>query len=194
MNVAAYIRVSSKSQDLRMQRAAIEKAAAARGDTIGEWYAEKQSAKTMSRPELDRLRADARAGNVRRCYCFKYDRLCRTGVRDLLNVVEEFRLAGCEIIAVADVVDLAGPAAEMILAALAFAARIERQAINERVSAARERVEAEGGSWGRPRRSFNVERAQALRDEGKTTREIAMALRVPRSTIARRLVPKTSAV
>jgi len=43
---AAYIRVSSKAQTLEMQRSALVRAAAARGDTIRTWYAEKQSAKT----------------------------------------------------------------------------------------------------------------------------------------------------
>lgn len=184
MNAVGYLRVSSKAQDVGMQRHAIERAAAARGDTITAWYEEKRSAKTMKRPELERLRADARAGGVRRCYVFKYDRVCRTGVRDLLNVLEEFRLAGCELAAVADVVDLSGPAAEMILAALAFAAKLERQAINERISAARERLEAEGRSWGRPRRNVDVDAARRLRSEGRSFREIAVALKVPRSTIA----------
>lgn len=190
MGAVAYVRVSSKSQDLAMQRAAIERAAAARGDTIPPtaWYAEKRSAKTMKRAELVRLIADVRAGLVRRVYVFKYDRLCRTGVRDLLNVLEEFRAAGCEVMAVADVVDLNGPAAEMILAALAFAARIERQAINDRIAAARDRVEAEGRSWGRPRRDFDVEAARRMKADGRSVRSISMALKVPRATIQRALV------
>jgi len=87
----AYIRVSSRTQDHGMQRAAIERAAAARGDTIGAWYAEKRSGKTITRPELDRLRADARAGSVRRVYVFRLDRLTRSGIRDTLEVVEGFR-------------------------------------------------------------------------------------------------------
>jgi DNA invertase Pin-like site-specific DNA recombinase len=35
---------------------------------------------------------------------------------------------------------------------MAWAAKMERTAINDRISAARERVEAEGGRWGRPSR------------------------------------------
>jgi len=188
----AYCRVSSRAQDLGMQRRAIERAAAARGDTVTTWYAEKMSGKTIARPELERVRAAARAGDVRRLYVFKYDRLCRSGVRDLLNVMEEFRSCGVEVIAVADVVDLSGPAAEMILAALAFAARLERQAINDRIAAARDRVEAEGRSWGRPRRmdESTVKKAKAMRQQGRTLREIAVALKIPRSTIGQALSEK----
>lgn len=195
MNAAAYYRVSSKAQNLAMQRSAVERAAVARGDGIRSEavYAEKRSSKTMKRPELDRLRADARAGKVRRLYVYKYDRLCRTGIRDLLNILDELKQCGVEIIAVADVVDLNGPAAEMILAALAFAAQVERAAINDRIASARERIEEEGGSWGRPKRLTHAEEARVLklRAEGRSLREIAVALKIPRSTVGR-IVPKSS--
>jgi DNA invertase Pin-like site-specific DNA recombinase len=185
--VAAYYRVSSKAQDLGMQSHAVDRAASARGDAITAVYAEKKSAKTIARPELERLRADARAGKIRKLYVYKYDRLCRTGVRDLLNVLEDFKLCGVEVIAVADVVDLNGPAAEMILAALAFAARLERQATNDRIAGARERVEAEGRPWGRPRRldPGGVAQVRALKAEGRSLRAIAVALKVPLATVAR---------
>ncbi len=65
-----------------MQHTAIEKAAAEQGDTIVVWYEEKCSAKTMDRPELDRLRADIRGGKVRRVYGFRLDRFIRTGPTD----------------------------------------------------------------------------------------------------------------
>lgn len=50
---------------------------------------------------------------------------------------------GCELASVADGFGLDGPAAEVGLAVMAWAAKMERLAINERISAARERVEAE---------------------------------------------------
>ena len=102
-------------------------------------------------------------------------------------VVEDLRAHGCEVVSIADGFDLAGPAAEIVLAVLAWAAKSERAAINERISAARERVEAEGGKWGRPPSFTEQDRVKvvAMRREGRTIREIAMALKVPRSTVAR---------
>jgi DNA invertase Pin-like site-specific DNA recombinase len=187
VNAAAYIRVSSRSQDDGMQRSAIERVAGVHGDTIGRWYAEKRSAKTLARDELRRLRDDARAGHVRRLYVFKLDRLARSGIRDTFEVVEELRASGVEIVTVADGFSLDGPAAEVVLAVMAWAAKMERLAIGERIAAARERIEAEGGRWGRPSRVDRAtrERAAELRAEGKTVREIARTLHVPRSTIAR---------
>ena len=102
MNATAYLRVSSKAQDFPTQRAAIERAAAARGDAIRSWYAEKRSGKTLARLELDRLRADARGGLVRRLYVFRLDRLTRSGIRDTFELIEELRAAGVEVVSVAD--------------------------------------------------------------------------------------------
>jgi len=195
VSAVAYVRVSSRSQDLATQRTSIERAAAARGDVVGTWYAEKRSARTLERAELARLRADARAGLVRRLYVFRVDRLARSGIRDTFEVVEELRAAGVELVTVADGFDLAGPAAEVVLAVMAWAAKMERLATSERISAARDRVEAEGGRWGRPSRvdARTRERAAAMAARGRTVREIARDLKVPRSTIARAIAASRKA-
>jgi DNA invertase Pin-like site-specific DNA recombinase len=189
MNATAYLRVSSRAQDYATQRAAIERAAAARGDAIDAWYSEKRSGKTLARPELDRLRGDARAGNVSRVYVFKLDRLTRSGIRDTFELMEELRAHGCQVVSVADGFDLEGPCAEVVLAVMAWAAKMERLAINERISAARDRLEAEGRPWGRPHRldGQDVSRAFSMRSEGHSMRDIAIALKIPRSTVARAL-------
>jgi DNA invertase Pin-like site-specific DNA recombinase len=189
MRAAAYIRVSSKSQTLDMQRAAIERAAKARRHTITEWYSDKQSTRTLSRPGLERLRQAARKGGVPRLYVYRLDRLARSGIRDTLEVIEELRRHEYELVTVADGFDLAGPAAEVVLAVMAWAATMERLAINERIAAARVRLEEEGRSWGRPPRLSPLERARVakLRANGATIREIAVAVRAPRATVARYL-------
>lgn len=181
----AYVRVSSKAQTFEMQRAAITRAAAARGDRIASWFCEKQSARTLARPELARLLAAARAGAVGRLYVFRLDRLARSGIRDTFEVVEELRVAGVDVVTVADGFNLDGPAAEVVLAVLAWAAKMERLAINERIAAARLRLEREGRSWGRPRRftAKEEERIRELHRQGRTVREIAVALKHPRSTV-----------
>ena len=175
-----------------MQRLAIERAAAARGETITAWYTEKMSGKTVARPELDRLRADARAGAIGKLYLFRLDRLTRSGIRDTFEVVEELRRHGVQLVSISDGFDLEGPAAEIVLAVMAWASKMERLAINERISAARERVESEGRSWGRPRRLDDsaLGRIQAMRKKGRTIREIAVALKIPRSTIGEALSAK----
>ena len=208
-DVVAYIRVSSKGQDHAMQRLAIERAAAARGDAVGEWFAEKRTAKTLDRPELARLLGHVRARRVRRVYVFRLDRLTRSGIRDTLDLVQEFRALGVELVNIADGFTIPPPGAdgssariaELILAILAWAAEMELLTRRERIAARRELAEERGEGWGRPSRlspadrAAIVERAQA----GETVRAIAAAVKVPRSTVARvleaaRRVPKSSPV
>ena len=189
MEASAYVRVSSASQTHALQKAAIQKAAAARGDTIATWHSDTMTGGRMDRPGLEALRARARAGEVRRIYVYRLDRLTRTGIRDTLGVVEELRAHGCELVSIADGFDLAGPAAEVVLAVLSWAAKMERAAIGERIVAARARVEAEGGHWGRPTRvtEAQLHRARALLQSGSSQRAVAVALKLPRSTIRRAL-------
>ena len=190
MNAAAYVRVSSRAQTYETQRSAIERAAAARGDTITRWYEEKRSAKTLERVELALMRADARRGDISRIYVFRVDRLGRSGIRDMFEVVDELRSHGCELVTIADGFDLNGTGGEIVLAVLAWAAKMERFAIGERIAAARERVEADGGRWGRPRRldRATVDKVVAARLAGDSIRTIARNHKIPRATVHAYLV------
>jgi DNA invertase Pin-like site-specific DNA recombinase len=185
--VAAYVRVSSETQDAAMQRSAIERASLARGDVISVWLDEKRSARTMKRPVLDQLRQLVREGVIRRVYVWRLDRLCRSGIRDMLDLVDELRRHGCELVSLTDGFDLSGPAAEGLLAMMAFCAKLEHVAITERRAAARERILAEGGTWGRPRRTSAATetRVHSLYEQGRTVREISAALKIPRATVGR---------
>jgi DNA invertase Pin-like site-specific DNA recombinase len=189
----AYIRVSSRAQDHATQRAAIDRMAAARGDAMGEWFSEKRSAKTMQREELRRLLAEARAGRLRgrRLYLFRLDRLTRSGIADTLATLEELRAGGVEVVSVSDGFDLNGPHAEVIIAVMAWAAKMERLATVERIAAARERIESEGGRWGRPPRATpqQAARAREMQAAGRSHRAISVALKLPKSTVGRLLAP-----
>ena len=90
---------------------------------------------------LNKLREAARAGLVTKLYVFRLDRLARSGIRAMFEVLEDFKRHGVEVVTLADGFDVNGPAAEIVLAVLAWAAQRETLAMRERVSAARERVE-----------------------------------------------------
>ena len=109
-----------------------------------------------------------------------------------MTVVQELRAHGCELASVEDGFGFDGPAGEIVLAVLAWAAQMERRALSERITAARERIEREGGRWGRPRRvdPGTLAKAHALRAEGFTLREVAQRVQVPRSTLAEALSGK----
>jgi DNA invertase Pin-like site-specific DNA recombinase len=148
--VAAYVRVSSKSQDAAYQSDAIERAARARGEEIDVWFSDVASGRSMDRPELSAALAAIRVGMVRRLWVWRVDRLTRSGIVDTLTVLEDMRRHGCVCASVADGFALDGPAADVILAVLAWAAQMEREKIAENQAAARARMEAVGRAWGRP--------------------------------------------
>ncbi len=59
------------AQTYATQRAAIEQAATARGDAITAWFSEKRTGAELARPELDGVRALARAGKLSRLYVMR---------------------------------------------------------------------------------------------------------------------------
>lgn len=188
--MAAYLRVSSKAQTVSMQRDAIDRAARARGEPVELWLEETRTGGTIARPELARLVDLARGGRVRLVYVFRLDRLTRTGIRDTLDILHLLKSYGCRVETIADGFSLEGPGGELVTAVLAYGAQMERLAIRERIAAARVRVEAAGGSWGRARRMTDelAEKAVILRvNEKRSIRYIAQALKVPRATVAREL-------
>jgi DNA invertase Pin-like site-specific DNA recombinase len=187
--VAAYIRVSSKSQNMAMQTHAINRAARTRRDKVTSWYVDRASG-VAARPKFEQLRNDLRGGRVAKLYVYRLDRLSRRGIVEVVSFVRECKQYGVELVTIADGFILEGDAAEVVIAVLSWAAQMERNAINERIASARQRVEAEGGSWGRPSRLDDVTRARIRRmqtKDGLSVREIAVALKIPRATVGRAL-------
>jgi DNA invertase Pin-like site-specific DNA recombinase len=186
--VAAYVRVSSRSQDAAYQRAAIERAAHARGEEVAIWFSDTASGKTMDRPELSAALAAIRAGMVRRLWVWRVDRLTRSGIVDTLTVLQEVRRHGCECASVADGFALDGPAADVILSVLAWAAQMEREKIAENQAAARARLEAVGRTWGRPPIDITpheIDRVLELRRAGYTQLGIASRLHISAKRVSR---------
>lgn len=173
---AAYLRVSTPQQSEGLQRDAIERAAAARGEKIDLWVCEKASGRRVDRPELESLRVLARRGELSHLWVFRLDRLAR-GAVFLLNVVEELKNNGCRVVT-PDGVDTQGTWAPAIMVVLGTAAEIELEAQRDRMAGARAKAEAAGKSWGRPRgpsedRIEEVLLLTAALDSGLTLRKAA---------------------
>ncbi len=169
-----------------MQRARITAVARARRDTIVRWFVEKKSAAKLDRPELARVRDAARRAEISKVYVYKLDRLMRSGIRDALNVLDEFRGYGCAVANCDDPFSLdapEGPARDMMVAMFAWVAQMERALIAERISTAR----AQADTWGRPRALLEprVKEIRALRARQMSIAMIAKRLRLPKSTVAR---------
>lgn len=181
----AYVRVSTLAQDHALQKDAIQRLAKTNGDAIDEWMSEKASGKSIDRPILQELRQKVKEGLVKKVYIWRLDRLTRSGISDTLSIVEEFSKNSAELVSVTDGFSLVSTQADIILAVMAWASKMEREAIIERQHAARRRMQEEGRPWGRPSTKFDKERAQALIADKKPLRQVALELGISYSTLWR---------
>ncbi len=186
---ALYVRTSTTDQDGAAQLHALKRAADARGWLdVREFIDLGQSGAKASRPQLDALKKAARAGAVREVMVVGLDRLGRS-LRDLLVLLDDLAAAGCSVVSLREGVDLSTPAGRLQIQILGALAEFERELIRERVRAGLDRARANGTRSGRPigrpRRAIDVSRARAMRAEGRSWREVAMALHAPRRTIER---------
>ena len=189
--IGVYLRVSTKDQDTRSQRAEIERYIKANGiaDDLVTWYEDQETGTTLKRPEFDRLQGDIFAGKVRTVIVWKLDRLSRN-LRDGVNVLADWAEKGLKIVVVTQQLELNGVIGRTIAALLLGLAEIEHGHIKERQKAGIAAAKARGAYKGRQpgARKASPERARALASKGNTPAEIAAALGISRRTVMRYLV------
>lgn len=99
-----------------------------------EIYKEKgYSAKTTNRPELNRLKADIRKGNIKRLIVYKMDRLVRrhAGYEEIRKLCEEYEVA---LVSVYEMFDTATPQGRFALNMLISAAEYEQDTLSQRTN------------------------------------------------------------
>lgn len=97
MFVRAYLRASTKEQDAARARADLEAFASDRGLTIATTYLENESGASLQRPELFRLLADSRPGDV--LLVEQVDRLSRLNAADWERLRAEIRQRQVRVVA-----------------------------------------------------------------------------------------------
>jgi DNA invertase Pin-like site-specific DNA recombinase len=189
VRAALYARVSTagQGQDIGLQLDELRQVATQRGWRIhGEYADEGISGSQDSRPELDRLMADARGGRLDLVVVWKFDRFARS-TRHLLMALEEFRLLGVDFVSLREQIDTSTPMGRAVFTIIAAVAELERELIRERVVAGVRRAQAAGKHCGRPRVEMDLRPAAALLKEGRSLKETARILGVSRNTLRRRL-------
>lgn len=190
MTHAIYVRTSTADQSGQAQLHALRAATTGRGwEPVHEYIDIGHSGAKASRPALDKLKKAVRAGSVKTVMVAALDRLGRS-LRDLLLLVDELAANGCMVVSLRESIDLTTPAGRLMLHVLAALAEFERGIITERVRAGIARVKATGRTrtgnpLGRPRRRVDTEAVALMLAQGKSWRDIAQTLRVPRRTLMR---------
>ncbi len=185
VRAAIYARVSTSDQSPQMQLEALREYAERRGfAVVSEFVDHGVSGTKTSRPQLDRLMDAARKRAVDVVCVFRFDRMARSCVH-LLRVLEEFNALGVEFVSYSENLDTSTPMGQAMFTIMGALAQLERDVLVERSVEGQRRARARGKHVGRPRLEINPDRVTALRDQGKSQREIAAALGVSRKVVRR---------
>jgi DNA invertase Pin-like site-specific DNA recombinase len=172
LKIAIYARVSTKNgQDPEMQLAELREYIRNRLWKIaGEYVDSGISGASDSRPELNRLMADASRRRFDVVAVWKFDRFARS-VSHLLRALETFRTLGIEFVSLSESIDTSTPTGKMVFTVLGSVAELERSLIGERVRAGLRNAKARGMRLGRPPLKYlSVTDTQRLRRERRQSR------------------------
>jgi DNA invertase Pin-like site-specific DNA recombinase len=187
VQVAIYARVSTASngQDPTMQTRELREYADRRGwNVFAEYIDVGISGTKETRPELDRLMADAHRRRFDAVVVWKFDRFARS-VSHLLRALETFRAQGIEFVSFSEQLDTSTPAGKMVFTVLGAVAELERGLIVERVKAGLRNAKAKGKRLGRPKVSVDSARIATLRRAGRSWSEIAKQTGWTKGTVQR---------
>ena len=184
MKAALYARVSTGDQRSEPQLDALRAFATARGWSVTEYVDAGESGVKASRPALDRMLADARAGRVDVVVAVRLDRLGRT-VRGVVELAAELDTLGIGLVLTDQQMDTTTPAGRLLMHVLAAVGEMERALLIERTRAGIAAARARGRQPGRPRAldARQVAEVRRLRAAGWSIRRIASKLDAAPSTV-----------
>src|SRR5713226_5271902 len=177
--IYGYARVSTAAQDETGQ---VRQLKAAGCEKV---FREKITGTTADRPQRRALMKKLAPGDV--VITPAVDRLSRD-TTDLLVIARDMQRAGAGLRSIAEpVVDTTSDFAELVLAMLGVAAKLERRRIAERTARGRADAKAKGVKFGRkPKLTAHQQREARERVEaGETQRSVARSYNVSQATISR---------
>jgi DNA invertase Pin-like site-specific DNA recombinase len=189
LRMAIYARVSTTNhgQDVTLQTRELEQFAEARGWRMVDAYLDAGVSGTKdSRPELNRLMADAHKRRFDVVAVRRFDRFARS-VSHLLRALETFNALGIAFVSLSEQMDTTTPAGKLVFTVLGAVAELERSLIVERVRAGLRNARAKGKRLGRPPANVDSVGIGRLRSRGRSIREIADELGYTRSLVHKTL-------
>jgi DNA invertase Pin-like site-specific DNA recombinase len=178
--IFGYARVSTDAQDLTAQLKDLKMAGCERV------FKEKVTGATADRPQLKKLMAIVGHGDV--VIIAAVDRLSRD-TTDLMVIARDLQRAGAGLRSLAEpVVDTTSDFAELVLAMLGVAAKLERRRIKERTARGRADTKANGVKFGRKPKLTPHQQREAIKrrdEERETLRSIGRSYNVSAATISR---------
>lgn len=173
-----YARVSTKDQDLSLQRKALSEAGCTK------IYEDKTSGTQSNREGLKLAFEVLRDGDT--LVVWKLDRLGRSA-RNLITLVNELEQQDCHFVSLTDNIDTSTTAGRFFFHVMASLAQMERELIVERTKAGLETARQQGKVGGRKRQMTDskIEAAKKLLTDGIPPKEVAENLGVSVPTLYR---------
>lgn len=190
MRVALYARVSTlNGQDPELQLRDLRDYLVRRGwNSVGEYVDVGVSGTKDTRPQLDKLMADAHKRYFDAVVVWKFDRFARS-VSHLLRALEEFQALGIEFVSLTESVDTSTPMGKMVFTVLGAVAELERSLIVERIRAGMRNAKVKGHNPGPKAIKLDLEAVRLRIERGESRRAIARSIGVSPSLLTKRLKP-----
>jgi len=172
-----YMRTSKTTQELALQRDALEKYG------VSEIY-EEQVSGVKNRPQLEKLLSKLQKGDT--LVVWKLDRLGRTA-KELVNLVDAFDKRGIHFVSLTENIDTVSPTGKFLVTILCAMAAMERDVLIMRTKAGLEAAKKHGRVGGRPKvPKDKVKEAITLyRSNEYSIAEICQKVQISRATLYR---------
>jgi DNA invertase Pin-like site-specific DNA recombinase len=194
LRVALYGRVSTldKGQDVNLQLNELREYSERRGWTIaGEYVDNGISGAKESRPELNRLMADAKKRKFDAIAVWKLDRFGRS-LKHLVITLADLESLGIAFVSLRDGFDLSTPSGRLMFQIIGAMGEFERNLIRERVKAGMAHAKAKGRVLGRARVHVDMAAVEVRRANGESLRSIARGLGVSAALLVKRAKRRAS--
>lgn len=200
LNVLGYARVSTKEQELDVQKEQIVAYCHKEGYNLIDIVEEKYSGRSKNRPGWDIIMENVRQRKIDGIVFLRADRIARS-TKNLLSIVDEFIENKIKLISINDPMfqgDIESPQGKLVVTIMGAMAEFETNIISERMREGKERAERMGTKSGkpmhRPKIEMNWEKYDELLALGVTKRKIAVALKISESklhiSVKERYLPK----
>ena len=148
MATGVYLRVSSRSQQVKSQRYQIERYLSANKVDDARWFVDDGiSGSVMDRPALNSLKRAIFLGEVDTVVVYSLDRLARDAVEGMVMIADWLR-RGVRLIVITMQMDFSGEVGQMVASLLLHIAQMERTRIRDRQAAGIAASRATGKRWG----------------------------------------------
>ena len=184
-----YFRVSTFDQNCENQVPDLYRYCEFRGwEKAGEFRDESVGGGKKSRPQLETMMKEIRAGKYDILLVWSYDRFARSLIH-LVETLDQLRALGVDFVSFREQLDTTSPEGRMMFQLYGLLAEFEKNRMATRTRAALARLKAQGKRLGRPKvgGEYDLQRATELRAKGYSLRAIAQEIGLSRTWVSTHL-------